>query len=274
MYFLNAEELRELQPADTASFPSPVPTQKSRLSCSRGDKLGANSFLADWQRAASLFDPGREFGECCFLRKNLRRCADARRNPIGERDLFGRVPSRTRVDLAHLRQVIRRQPARHSDESRPHPPMDKRDLALVEATYENIIALADRPRHREDLVTLRMTPPTTSNWLSSDDLGKRRARPLRGLKYNTVLANESESLACSHRHDIFPSAQRHNWAAAHWSHAPSAPVDVRQPRGQRRAQFAARCCLRNAKSLGVKSATAVAFAFGVPPPPDRIGPGR
>jgi hypothetical protein len=85
--------------------------------------------------------------------------------------------------------------------------MDKRDLALVEATYENIIALADRSRHREDLVTLRMRPPATSNWLSSNDLRKRRAWPLRGLKYNTVLANESESLACSHRHDIFPSAQ-------------------------------------------------------------------
>lgn len=80
--------------------------------------------------------------------------------------------------------------------------MDKHDLALDEATHEDIVAVADRSRHRKDLVTLRMRPPATSNWLSSYDLSKRRAWPLRGLEYDTVLANESESLACSHRHRV------------------------------------------------------------------------
>ena len=89
--------------------------------------------------------------------------------------------------------------AGHSDESRPHPPMDKRDLALDEATHEDIIAVADRSRHREDLATLRMRPPATSNGFAGDDLSKRRARPVRGLQDDTALANESEGLVCSHR---------------------------------------------------------------------------
>lgn len=73
--------------------------------------------------------------------------------------------------------------------------MDKRDLALDEATHEDIVAVADRSRHREDLVTLRMRPPATPNWLASDDLSKGWDRPLRGLEHDTVLTNESERLA-------------------------------------------------------------------------------
>jgi len=73
--------------------------------------------------------------------------------------------------------------------------MDKRDLALNEATHEDIVAVADSSRHREDLVTLRMRPPATPNWLSSDDLSKRLGRPLRRLEGDTVLTNERERLA-------------------------------------------------------------------------------
>jgi hypothetical protein len=73
--------------------------------------------------------------------------------------------------------------------------MDKRDLALYQSTHEDIVAVTDRSRHGEDLVTLRMRPPATPNRLSSDDLGKRRGRPLRGLEYDTVLTNERERLA-------------------------------------------------------------------------------
>jgi len=73
--------------------------------------------------------------------------------------------------------------------------MDKRDLALNKATHEDLVAVADRSRHREDLATFRMRPPATPNWLSSDDLSKGRDRPLRGLEHDTVLTNESERLS-------------------------------------------------------------------------------
>jgi hypothetical protein len=50
--------------------------------------------------------------------------------------------------------------------------MDKRDLPVDQPTHEDIVAVADRSRHREDLTTLRMGPPATSNRLSGDDLSQ------------------------------------------------------------------------------------------------------
>jgi hypothetical protein len=50
--------------------------------------------------------------------------------------------------------------------------MDERDLALDEPTREDIVAVADCSRHREDLMTLRMRPPIASNRLSGDDLSQ------------------------------------------------------------------------------------------------------
>jgi hypothetical protein len=99
------------------------------------------------------------------------------------------------MDLADLRKAIRWNPARRSDKRRPQPPMDKGDLALDEAAHEDVVAVADGPRYREDLVTFRMRPPAAPNRLSSDELSEGRDRPLRGLEYDTMLTNECESPA-------------------------------------------------------------------------------
>jgi hypothetical protein len=50
--------------------------------------------------------------------------------------------------------------------------MDEGDLALDQPTHEDIVAVADCSRHREDLMTLRMRPPVTSNRLSGYDLSQ------------------------------------------------------------------------------------------------------
>jgi hypothetical protein len=73
--------------------------------------------------------------------------------------------------------------------------VDKRNLALDEATHEDFVAVANGSRHREDLATLRMRPPATPNWLSSNDLSKRRDRSIGRLEYDPVFTNESERLA-------------------------------------------------------------------------------
>ena len=73
--------------------------------------------------------------------------------------------------------------------------MDKRDLALDEAAYEDILAVADSSRHCEDLVTFRMRPPATANGFPRNHLSKRRDRPVRGFEHDTVLTNERERLA-------------------------------------------------------------------------------
>ena len=73
--------------------------------------------------------------------------------------------------------------------------MDKSDFALNEPAYEYLVTIPDRSCQRENFATLRMRPPAATNWLSNDDLDKRRHWPLRGFEYNTVLTNESERLA-------------------------------------------------------------------------------
>jgi hypothetical protein len=50
--------------------------------------------------------------------------------------------------------------------------MDECDLALDQSTHEDIVAVADRSRDREDLMILRMRPPVTSNRLSGYGLRK------------------------------------------------------------------------------------------------------
>jgi hypothetical protein len=172
----------------------------SRLPDVRGSPAAASGSRG--QRVPPLVEPRgvsiRSKYERCerrFLRQVSGSCADARRNPIGKGDRFGHVTSRLGVDLAHLRKMIQWKPACRSDKSWPQPPMDKRDLSLDKTAHENIVAVANRLRHRENLVTLRMRPPATPHWLSSYGVGNRRDRPLRGFEHDTVLTNESESLA-------------------------------------------------------------------------------
>jgi hypothetical protein len=111
-----------------------------------------------------------------------------------KRNFFCDVMASTRVDFTDLRKVIRGEPPRCSNQSRPQPPMDKRDLAPNQATHEDIATFANSSRHFEDLVTLRMSPPATPQWLSSDRFGKRRHRALCPFEDDPVLSNESESL--------------------------------------------------------------------------------
>ena len=73
--------------------------------------------------------------------------------------------------------------------------MDKRDLALYQSTHEDIVAVTDRSRHGEDLVTLRMRPPAPSNGLSRCDFSERRHGPTRGLEHDTLPADESQGPA-------------------------------------------------------------------------------
>jgi hypothetical protein len=67
------------------------------------------------------------------------------------------------VDLSQLREASWRKPIRRPDKSGPQAPMDKRDLALDQSTHEDIVAVTDGSRHREDLVTSWMRPPAPSN---------------------------------------------------------------------------------------------------------------
>jgi hypothetical protein len=73
--------------------------------------------------------------------------------------------------------------------------MDKRDLSLDQTAYKNIVTVPNRSRHREHLVTFRVSPPVAPHWFPGDGLSNRRDRSLPCFEHDTVFTNESESLA-------------------------------------------------------------------------------
>ena len=86
-----------------------------------------------------------------------------------------------------------------TDKSGPQASMDKRDLAVDQSTHEDIVAVTDGSRHREDLVTFWMRPPAPSNGLSRCDFSKRWHGPTRGLEHDAVPVEESQGPARSHQ---------------------------------------------------------------------------
>lgn len=141
-------------------------------------------------RLSLLFDPSRQFLESRLLREASGGGVDARRNPIGKAYFPDLVTSRARVNLADLRKAVRWEPASSAYKSWPQASMHKGDLALDEATHENIVTVADGSRYRKNLVTLWMRPPTTLDRRSRDDLGKRRNWPSPCLEDDPVLTNK------------------------------------------------------------------------------------
>lgn len=178
-----------------------------------GRRLPAAGCGALSVRSASRLDPSGELCERRLLREASGRCAHLRRHPLRKRDFARHVTSRTRMHLAHPREAIGWQPPRRPDKRGPHPPMHQCDLVLDETAHQDLVALADCPRHGEDFLASPVRPPAAPNGLSGDGRGKRRHRPLRGLENHTVPPNESESLACAHHHLICRSAQRSQSAA-------------------------------------------------------------
>lgn len=76
------------------------------------------------------------------------------------------------MDLSNLSELLRREASCGANERWPEPTMNESDLAVDEATDENVISTANRPRDLEDLVALRMRPPTPPNGLARDRDGQ------------------------------------------------------------------------------------------------------
>lgn len=82
--------------------------------------------------------------------------------------------------------------------------MDVGDLAVDQLADQYVGALTDSLGHTEDLMTLRMAPPATSDRAARDRLRKAWDRPSRSLEHDSVTLDECQSLFRSH---ITPVAQ-------------------------------------------------------------------
>jgi hypothetical protein len=81
---------------------------------------------------------------------------------------------------------------------RPNPLVNKRDLALDQATDENPFGVADGPRDLEDEVALRVRPPTSTDGGANNGLSERGNRASTRLEDNPVLPDECNGFPRSH----------------------------------------------------------------------------
>lgn len=121
------------------------------------------------------------------------------------------------VLVPDLGQTLFREPRSKLHERWPQPPVDVRHLSVDQLADQYVRALTDGLDHTEDLVTLRMAPPATSDWAARDRLRKARDRPSRSLKYHSVALDECQSLVWAHTTlrsaDVELSAERLSSAA-------------------------------------------------------------
>ncbi len=94
------------------------------------------------------------------------------------------------MHLANLGKALLGKAARCAYKGGPEAPVNKGDLAIDEATYENFFAMADVLCELEDLVTSRMRPPASSNRATCDGLSQRRHWAGGRFENDSVFPNE------------------------------------------------------------------------------------
>ena len=91
------------------------------------------------------------------------------------------------VLLVQRGQLLRAESIGSSNQRRPQSTMHERHLAVHQAKTHDVGRLVELAQHVEDLVTLRMSPPTPLDRLASDELGNVRQRTTRRLQQHPVL---------------------------------------------------------------------------------------
>src|SRR4029079_14561052 len=119
--------------------------------------------------------------------------ADVARYPVWKGGRARAVGAGSRVLVPDLGQLLPLEPRRESDQRRPQPLVDIRDLSIDQLANQYLVALTDCLRDTKDLVTLRVAPPTTANRAACDRLGKTRHGSSGSLQHDPVSLDECQS---------------------------------------------------------------------------------
>ena len=84
--------------------------------------------------------------------------------------------------------------------------MNQGNLSVDKATNENFLRMSHRLQYGEDLVTLRMAPPTPLDGPADDHLSKARNGALARYEDHALLPNKCHCLIGGHMH--VPGAER------------------------------------------------------------------
>jgi len=103
------------------------------------------------------------------------------------------VRAARRVHLAHGGEIRTSERVGQPDQRWPEAAMHVGDLTPQEATHEDLIGVAHRPRQPKDLFALRVAPPAPANGRTGDGLGEVGHGSLSALEHDALAANEGQS---------------------------------------------------------------------------------
>jgi len=95
---------------------------------------------------------------------------------LRERYLVSYVATGCGVFLSNLCQLLGRETRREPNKQGPEPAMNQRDFAIDEAANEHSLGICDGLKDCEDVMALRVRPPTALDWLADDGLCEARDR--------------------------------------------------------------------------------------------------
>jgi hypothetical protein len=101
------------------------------------------------------------------------------------------------VFLLNLCQLLGRETRREPNERWPEPTMNQRDLAIDETANEHLLGIGDGLKDCEDVMALRVRPPTALDWLADDGLCEARDRSFGRHQDNAVFPDEGQCLLSS-----------------------------------------------------------------------------
>jgi hypothetical protein len=93
---------------------------------------------------------------------------------LRERYLVSYVTTGCGVFLSNLYQLPGRETRREPNKRWPEAAMNQRDLAIDEAANEHLLGICDGLKDCEDVMALRVRPPTAFDLLADDGLCEAR----------------------------------------------------------------------------------------------------
>jgi hypothetical protein len=72
--------------------------------------------------------------------------------------------------------------------------MNQSDLSIDKPADQHLLTIGDRLKDGVDVMTLRMCPPSTSDWFADDSFGKAWCGPFSGGENYAMLSNKGQGL--------------------------------------------------------------------------------
>ncbi len=102
------------------------------------------------------------------------------------------------MNLVQRGQIVAGERSRQPDQGWPESTMHIGDFSMDYPTDQDVARVAHRPRHREDLVTLRVAPPAAPYGLARDNLGEVRNWAAGAFENDAFAADKYEGGFRSH----------------------------------------------------------------------------